>query len=365
MKKCLFVLFLFLLVPLLQLYASAESQDDTRDIYSAVGADTLESENLTKDELSGKKKINIFEKAIGIIFDSLSDGKSSLLSSFGALLATVILCAAMNAMKLGNSESLDSAGAYISVLALSGVTYSVIYKLFILVIAAMESLNLAISSLLPIMASLHSFGGTVSAGAAGNSGLLIFLTIISTICTKVLMPLMQISFALCLVGAMPGSVNLSSVTSLVKNTATVIMSFLFSLLGFSLYLQTAIASSADTYLTQSLRFASGRFVPIIGGMLGEAAKTVIASVSVVKSTVGAAGLVTVLSAIIPPLIAVILNKLLLLVCAITAKTLGCDRESAFLYDIVSILSVLLALILGSGAVCIIALALFIKSGVTV
>lgn len=365
MKKSLFLIIVFIVLNLFVLSANAEDTSGIQDIYSSVGATELQSEHLAKDELDGSKSINIFEKAVTIIFDSLSDGKSSLLASFGMIFATIVLCAAMNAMKFGGSESLDSAGAYISVLALSGVAYSVLYKLFILVIAAMESLNLAVSSLLPVMATLHSFGGTASSGAVSNSGLIIFLTVISTICTKVLLPLMQASFALCLVGAMPGSVNLSSVTSLVKNTATLIMSFLFSLLGFSLYLQTSIASAADTYLTRSLRFASGTFVPVIGGMLGDAAKTVLASVSVVKSTVGAAGVVMILSAIIPPLIAVILNKLLLLLCAITAKTLGCDRESAFLYDLGSILSILLALLLGSGAVILIALALFIKSGVTV
>jgi hypothetical protein len=73
--------------------------------------------------------------------------------------------------------------------------------------------------------------------------------------------------------------------------------------------------------------------------------------------------VIILSAVIPPLIVVVMNKLMLLLCGITAKMLGCEREGALLYDLCGVLNVLLALVAGAGAVCIIALAVFMKTGV--
>lgn len=365
MKRICFIFLLFLLPSLLALDASAYSGDEAQSIADTAGADEIENEYLTEDELSGDKTVNIFQKALSIITDALADRKNRLLYSFGAVIAIILLASVMQALKLSENGVLDPICQYISVLALSGVTYSLMYKLFIYVIASMEALNLAMSSLMPIMSSLHIMGGTAGAGAASGAGLTLFLSVLSTICTKVLLPLLRISFALCLVGAVPQSVNLSSVCNLVKNTATTVMAFIFSLLGFTLYLQTGIASAGDTYITRSIKFASGVFVPVIGGMLGDASRTVIASVSVVKGTVGAAGTVMVLSAVLPPIISVALHKLLLLACAITAKTLGCERESAFLYDLCGITSVLLALTAGAGAVCIIAVAVFIKTGVTV
>ena len=90
-----------------------------------------------------------------------------------------------------------------------------------------------------------------------------------------------------------------------------------------------------------------------------------ASVSIVKGTVGAVGVVSVFSAVLPPIIAVVVYKFLLLGCGIIAKSLGCESESRLLYDLMGILNVLLALVVGSGVICIIALAVFIKSGVVV
>jgi hypothetical protein len=98
-------------------------------------------------------------------------------------------------------------------------------------------------------------------------------------------------------------------------------------------------------------------------MLGDASRTVIASVSVIKGTVGAVGVVMILSAVLPPLLIVALHKFLLLLCSIVAKTLGCEKESGLLYDLGNVMNVLLALVCGSGAVCIIAMAVFIKAGV--
>lgn len=364
MKKLLSLLLPIFIAAALPLNARAYSEE-AQSIADTAGANEIESGYLDSEELNGNKTINIFEKALAVIRDYLSGAGVGLIRSFGMILAFVLLAAVMHSLELTDSGTLGPICRYASVLSLSGITYSLLYNLFIYVIASMEALNLAVSSLMPIMASLHAMGGTSGAGAASGAGLTLFLTVLSNICTKVLLPLLRISFAVCLVGAVPQSVNLSSVAALVKNTATTLMAFIFSLLGFTLYLQTSVASAGDTYITRSIKFATGTFVPVIGGMLGEASRTVIASVSVVKGTVGAAGVVLVLSAVLPPIIAVALHKLMLLLCAVCAKTLGCERESGFLYDIGGITGILLALTAGAGAVAIIALAVFIKTGVTV
>lgn len=365
MKRFLIVCALFLLISVhFSLNARAYGNETEQSIAENAGALDLESDYLTQAQISGDEGVNIFERALTIIYDAFTDGKSTCLASFGALLAVVILSSILNALKFDN-DNLEAALSYISVLAISGVAYSILYKLFVVVIASMEALTLATSSLLPIMASLHVFGGTVATGAASSAGIATFLTLLSNLCTRVLMPLLRISFALCLSGAMPSCVNLSSLTSLIKNTLTSLTAFLFSLMSFALYLQSSVASASDSFLMRSVKFATGVFVPVIGGVLGDATRTVAASVSVVKGSVGAVGIVMVLSAVLPPLITVAMHKLLLLGCAITAKTLSCERESMFLYELCGMLNVLLALVAGACVVSIIFFAILIKSGAAV
>lgn len=363
MKKLFFLLFvvLFFANPM-----KALAYDENGEkIADAAGVSELENEFIERDELSGDSPINVFEKTLLIIQSALRDNGKTIIKSFGGVMAVVLLSCVMGAMKFGESKTLDNVCSFVSIIAISGVTYSVLYNMFVFVKAALESLVIAMSSLMPVMASLYIYGGSVSASAASASSLALFLTVLSTICSRVLLPLLQIAFALCIVGAMPGSVNLSSVNNLVKNTATTLMAFVFTLLGFALYIQTAVASASDNFVTRSVRFATGVFVPVIGNMLGDASRTVIASVSVVKGTVGAVGVVMILSVVLPPLLIVIVNKLLLLLCSMAAKTLGCEKESALLYDLGGVMSVLLALVSGAAVVCIIAMAVFIKAGVNI
>jgi stage III sporulation protein AE len=362
MKKTLISVIFIIMLPLTGLNTLAYGGETEESIADSVGTDKLESVYLTESERNGDETVNIFEKVILITVDSIkANGKGSI-SSFGAVIAVIILCSVLNSMKFGGSETVDAAMSYISVLALSGLTYSILYNLFIFVIAAMESLTLVMSSFIPITAALYSLGGNPASGAASSSALSLFLNILSILCTKVILPLLRTSFALALTGAMPSGINLSAVSNFVKSLTTTLLAFIFTLLGFVLYFQTAVASASDTFFTRSVKFASGVFVPVIGGMLGDAAKTVLSSVSVVKGTVGSAGVVIILAVVIPPIIAVTLNKIMLLFCSVLSKTLGCERESALLYDLGSILNVLLALVCGSGAVCLIAIAVFVKTG---
>lgn len=345
---------------LFRVEARAYSTETEQSIAEEVGATEISGEYLSEEEANGDRTVNVFEKTLLIISDGLKNNGASVLKSFGAVMAMVVLCCVMGAMRFGESPALDSACGYISVLAIAGVSYSILYKLFVYITASLEALTAVMASLLPTMAALYVAGGASATGAASSSGITLFLSVLSIICTKVLLPLLQVAFMLCLSGAMPGSVNLSSVCALVKNTATTLMAFLFTLLGFVLCFQTSVASATDNFATRSVKFATGVFVPVIGGILGDASRTVIASVSVIKGTVGGAGTVLVLSAVLPPIITVILYKLMLLCCAIAAKALGCEAESRLLYDLGSVLSILLALVIGAGVVCLIGLAIFIN-----
>lgn len=364
MKKfTLFILLSVCIASLLCQSALAYENETENSIADAAGADKISGDFLDKSEISGEKSINVFEKALRIAANAFTENGSNVFKAFGAILGMVLLCCVMQAIKFGESAALDSVCGYVSVIALSGVTYGVLYNLFIYVIAAMESLNLLLSTFMPITASLYVMGGSTAAGAAASSATTLFLTVLSLVCTKAILPMLRISFAFSLSGALPNGISLASAGNFLKTLSTTLLAFLFTLLGFALYFQTNVASASDGFVSRSVRFASGVFVPVIGNMLGDASKTVLASVSVVKATVGAAGTVLIFSVIIPPIITVVLYKLMLLACSVIAKALGCEREGAFLCEIGNTLGVLMALVIGAGAVSLIAMAVFIKTGV--
>ena len=163
---------------------------------------------------------------------------------------------------------------------------------------------------------------------------------------------------------MPNGVSLQSIITLVKNTVTTLLAFAFTMFSAVLYFQTAITASADNLAYRSIRFASGVFIPVIGSVIGDASRTVNASIATVKSTVGYVGVAALAILLLPPIITAILYKFVVLLAAMAARILGCDRESRLLYDISSLLSVLMSTVIGVSAVFLISVAIFIKTGVS-
>ncbi len=304
-----------------------------------------------------------FSRVFSVIRESLEKNWKSVLKSIYIMLAIVLLASVFTAY--GGTGTQSSALTYASILALSGCAFSVLSSVFAYAAESIASECRYMTAFLPVAAALYTVGGNIARGVAGSSALLMFLSVTSNFSSSFLFPLMQGGFVLSLASALPFGTSLRSVTNLVKNALTTLLAFVFSIFGMVMYLQTVITAASDSFAFRTVKFASGTFIPVIGNMLGDAARTVASSAAVVRASVGGAGIIALLGVILPSVIYTLLYKLGILLCAMAARALGCENESRLLYDINSILSVLLALQLGIGIMLIIAVALFIRIGVDV
>lgn len=330
------------------------------------GVDTLSHPVLTEEELHGDAPIILWDKLGDLLRGGTGEAFRSASGSFAALLGILVLCSLLHALRqLSSSQTLSEACAFVTALALSGVTYTLLADLFTRTGQALTAFSEYLASLLPVSASLLLAGGNASAAAASSAGFSLYLSAISLLCSAVLFPFLQISFALSFASALPGTVNLSPIGSLLRNTSGLLLAFLFSLLGFLLTMQTSISAAADSAVFRTVRFASGILIPVVGTALGDAARTIAGSIAVIKSTVGAAGVVVTFAILLPPFLHLFAHRLMLSVCAALAKLLGCEREGQLLSELGSTLSILLGLLAGAEAVALLYLSVFIKTGASV
>jgi stage III sporulation protein AE len=319
---------------------------------------------ITEEEANGEKGIFFPEKLYHILSDATTKGIKSVLKGLSLLLALIVISSLFKTTKsLANNSALNNAYDYFTVLLISASAYSMTAEVFTTSKKALDGLTSYFAALMPIMTTLQLSGGNTAVASSSASTLLLFISSVEIISDKVLLSLLGIGFALAIISALPSSVNLKSVSSLIKNSVSVILAFLFSMFGFVMIFQTAVSAAADNAAIRSLKFASGVFIPVIGNMLGENIKSVITAVGTVKATVGAIGAVAVFSIILPPIVYTVLYKLSILLCAIFSKMLGLDKESDFLYEINSLFNVLVAIMCGTGMLFIISVAVFAKTGV--
>ena len=109
-------------------------------------------------------------------------------------------------------------------------------------------------------------------------------------------------------------------------------------------LQTTLAKGSDGLAMRTVRFAAGSFLPVVGGSVSEALRTVAGSVSFLRSVAGTAAILVLLFAFLPVFLSVLLNRIVFLLGGSLAKMLGCDGEERLLSELSSVYGYFLAVI---------------------
>ena len=303
------------------------------------------------------------EGVFSVIRSAVEKAYKNVLGFLCSLLAAAVLSALTGAVVNTGGPAAGTVYTLASVTAISGVAFAGLRPLFAFVSESLTRLCEYMSAFIPVTASIYAAGGSAFAGIAGSGALILFLTVLQRFSSLALMPLLKTGLALSVAGALPGSVDLRPAAGFFKSLLNTLLAFAFTVFGAVMYFQTVVPAAADSCAFRTVRYAAGAFIPVIGGMIGDAARTVTTAVGTVRAAVGGAGLFAVLSLVLPAVIMTAAYKLCVLAAAAFARMLGLEKESGMLYDINGFLGVLLALAAGAGVIFVLAVALFIRIGV--
>ncbi len=351
-----FFAFLIVLIVLMAVGQIKAFAADEEDIYKASGAERLEG--VTNSE-------SVAETVRSTLKSALKAGTANALKYGAFIVAALIVISLMQNVAEIRSDDGKTVTELVSAAVLTAAAFPALYSAFRYASAAIESLCNFSASLLPVTASLYAMGGNSSQAVAASGGLSLFFTVTEIVNARVLLPMLSLGLAMSLIGLLPGSEGTAPVAAAIKNWACVLIAFVFSLVCYVFYFQTAVAASADNFAYRTARFAAGSFIPIIGGAVGDSERTVFGAVAAVKASVGTLGLCAMLAYLLPPLVSSLLYKAMLSFCAFFARICGLEKQGRFLNDIGGTLGACLALLIACGTVFTVISAVFLKSGVVV
>lgn len=328
-------------------------------------SDLADESILTDEEASGESAVSITDKLWSALTGGVKHGLKGALPLLAAAVAVLALSSAVLPIIKDEQGSVSAACSLISLLALTAAVYPSCVAVMKYIAECAACLANVMTAVASACTTLYVLEGAAAAASVNASSMLLMGTVLQVISSGALMPFMQSALALAVAGALPGVSDLSGISKFVKNTLTTVMAFVFTLYGFANYLQTSVATSADSYAYRTMRFSAGVMIPVIGNMLGEASRTVSGSIAVMKATVGSAGVAAVSALLLPPVLTVLLYRLALNMASAVAGILGCEREKRFLSDVSGIFGVLFALVSGIAITEVITLAMFIRMGITI
>lgn len=263
------------------------------------------------------------------------------------LLCAVLLCAlADDCCKASDVKGPLNIVPAVGAIVVTMIAAGDIRSLMGLGMEAMETLNTFSKVLLPtLMAAVAAGGGAVSAGVRHVASVF-FADVLITLIHNFLLPLVYIYIAAAAADVMLPGRRLGTVAKVIRKGTTWLLSGSLVLYTGYLTLAGAAASSADTLSVQLTRSAMGA-VPVVGGIISDAAGTVLGGAAVLKNTVGIAGTLAVLSMCLVPFLKLAIQYLLYKITAFLAGTLG----SQGLVNLIDDLGGAFGLILGMTGAC--------------
>ncbi len=221
------------------------------------------------------------------------------------------------------------------------------------------------TAMLPITGTVWAMGGNVSTATVGTSSLYAFINACEGICAKSVIPICCIFTALALCNTLAPEMGLRGLSGALKKIYTFFLGIVMTVLMASLSAQTTLSAAADSTAARTVRLVSANVIPVVGGSVGDALRTVATGVQYMKSIVGVWGISLIVLLLLPVLLSLIMARLVFLLCSGVADILGCETEGRLLSELGGVYAIMVAVVAMSGVMFIFALTIFSKTVVAI
>lgn len=206
--------------------------------------------------------------------------------------------------------------------------------------------------LLPALTAATAANGAASTSATLYTGCYIFVTILSTIIKKCIVPLIYIYMALSIAGGATNGDIFSGLKKFVKWLSTWSLKTILYIFTGYMGITGVISGSVDAAALKATKMTISGAVPVVGGALAEASDTILISAGVMKNSIGVYGLFVIIAICLGPFLKIGIQYLLLkLTTAICSVFVNKDTNN-MLQEMTGSMGLVLAM---TGTVCLLLL----------
>ena len=220
----------------------------------------------------------------------------------GALLLVILLFCALAESVGGTQRGSVKAASLAGTLAVAAVAAADVNSLLGMGTGSIERMTSFANVLLPTAAVLTAATGAVTGAAARQMAAALFSDVLISLINALLVPLLYGYIAASVVQAALEREELKRMADLLKWAVTTLITIVMTAFVGYLTASGVVAGAADAAAVKAARFAISGAIPVVGGILSDAAETVLASAGVLRGTVGVFGMVTVLGVCLAPLL---------------------------------------------------------------
>lgn len=227
--------------------------------------------------------------------------------------------------------------------------------------SALEDVSAFSQALLPTLCTLGAGSGAISSSTVKYAASALFMDMLLSAAVRLVMPTVLAFLAVSVAASAFDSKKLSRLCKLLKKVCVLLMTALA--IGFTAYLgiSSAISASADALALRAAKTAISTALPVVGGIVSDAAASVIGSAELLKSTVGVFGMLIIGAICAAPFAILGLNYLAYKAAAAGVAVFGSERLSSLTDSIGDAFGMLLGLVGCAGIMMFISIFSAIKA----
>ena len=282
------------------------------------------------------------------------------------LIGVIIISAIVSALsKLTDNPTLRAIMRYCSLGAVFASVVYVFLEHFERLELFFERISAFFYGMIPITTSVWALGGNVTTATAGSATLYCFLNVFEGLWASSAIPVCTLIIMLGFCDVLCSELKTCRIVGSVKKIYGFFLGLSMTVLLSSLAAQTTLTAVADSVAARTGRLVSNTVIPVVGGNIGEALRTVASSVTYLKSIFGIGGIIIVALLVLPMVFTVLLTRFAFSVGSAFADIVGCEEEAKLLSVFSEAYGSMLAVVAGVGMMFVLALCIFMKTVVAV
>ena len=248
------------------------------------------------------------------------------------LLTVVLLCGLAEGLYggMGVSQTTDVV-AIVGALAITAVAVADANSLIGMGREALEQMETFSKILLPTITAAAA--GSPSGAVARQLATMLFSDILITLINRLLLPLVYTYIAACVAYAAVGNEGLKRIAGTLKWVVTSVLTVVLLVFVGYLTVSGVIAGSTDAVTVKAAKFTMSSLVPVVGGILSDAAETVLAGAGILKNAVGVFGMLAVLCMCVAPFLQLGIHYLTYKVTSALSATVSSGRVAGLIDQI--------------------------------
>lgn len=232
------------------------------------------------------------------------------LRSCTMILSVVLLCGLAGSITDGVKAGQTAAVSMVGVLAITAIAVLDVKALLGLGQRTLENVTDFANVLFPAVTALAAATGSITGAAVKEMAVIFFTDLLLNVMDRFLIPIVYAFLGASIAYAATGNEGLKRIASFLKWAVNSVLTLLLTAFVGYLSISGAIAGQTDAVAVKTAKLTMSSVIPVVGGILSDAAETVLAGAGILRGTVGVFGMLTVLAMCLSPFLQLGVNYLM-------------------------------------------------------